>query len=490
VSSGVERASASGGDVLWRFDMGGVDADGRQYYDALVSWRSSPTVVDGVVYQGWLDGNLYAIDSSTGELLWEFQTGDWIVSSPMVKGNTVYVGSSNGLYAVNTGDGTERWKLSLPRDDEFSRPRFSSSPIATDDVVYAASTNGVLYALDTSNGEEFWRYTITGAFWSSPTLRDGILYIGSKTDSGQLSGATGQGSPEVTYGNLHAVDASKGVEEWRYIDRQKSLSERPEPKDLNTLRDGVYWSPTVSEGSVYTGRPAMSIDIQNGSVNWVFEGGDYISSPTKVGSTILAGSEELFAVDASYEGDTRQYEEPAQWSHSLGSESVSSPTVAGDKVFVGSNQGIHSIGLSDGTDAWSMTEVGRVSSSPVVVDGTVYFASDDGILYAMDAGVAGSSRDSRVKIGTLGHHDAWAERDIEVDVVRDAGDVGEEEGDANGDEPDEVDTTSEGNRSDGTEGENLSWGLAPPLTALLSGYLYRRRERDEDGSNENSTHRP
>jgi len=41
------------------------------------------------------------------------------------------------------------------------------------------------------------------------------------------------------------------------------------------------------------------------------------------------------------------------------------------------------------------------------VDGTVLVGSNDGILYAVDAGVSGSSEGSRVMLGTLGHHSQW-----------------------------------------------------------------------------------
>src|ERR1700748_2215573 len=43
---------------------------------------SSPAVVNGVVYVGSDDGNLYAIDQQTGSQKWKFQTGARITSSP------------------------------------------------------------------------------------------------------------------------------------------------------------------------------------------------------------------------------------------------------------------------------------------------------------------------------------------------------------------------------------------------------------------------
>jgi eukaryotic-like serine/threonine-protein kinase len=51
---------------------------------------SSPAIVGGVVYVGSNDGNLYAIDESSGKLHWKFETGSAIPSSPAVAAGIVY----------------------------------------------------------------------------------------------------------------------------------------------------------------------------------------------------------------------------------------------------------------------------------------------------------------------------------------------------------------------------------------------------------------
>ncbi|WP_136718612.1 protein kinase domain-containing protein [Halorientalis salina] len=70
--------------------------------------RSSPTVVDGTVYVGSNDDNLYAVDAATGTEQWSFNTGDRVRSSPTVVDGTVYVGSDdNNLYAITTSSRLE-----------------------------------------------------------------------------------------------------------------------------------------------------------------------------------------------------------------------------------------------------------------------------------------------------------------------------------------------------------------------------------------------
>jgi outer membrane protein assembly factor BamB len=67
---------------------------------------SSPAVVNGVVYIGSGDGNVYALDASTGATLWSYDTGDPAQSSPAVVNGVVYINSfrdsNNGnVYALN-----------------------------------------------------------------------------------------------------------------------------------------------------------------------------------------------------------------------------------------------------------------------------------------------------------------------------------------------------------------------------------------------------
>ena len=71
---------------------------------------SSPAVVDGVVYIGSEDNNLYALNATTGAKLWSYTTGDRVDSSPAVANGVVYFGSSDGnVYALNAKTGHKLW---------------------------------------------------------------------------------------------------------------------------------------------------------------------------------------------------------------------------------------------------------------------------------------------------------------------------------------------------------------------------------------------
>ena len=47
-------------------------------------------------------------------------------------------------------------------------------------VVYMASNDGSVFALDARTGGELWRRFIGDPVGSSPTVADGVVYIGSE----------------------------------------------------------------------------------------------------------------------------------------------------------------------------------------------------------------------------------------------------------------------------------------------------------------------
>ena len=66
---------------------------------------SSPLIgVDGTVYLGSTDGNVYALNGKTGAVKWEVKTGDPMTSSPVIgKDGLLYIGTGgNKVCAIKT----------------------------------------------------------------------------------------------------------------------------------------------------------------------------------------------------------------------------------------------------------------------------------------------------------------------------------------------------------------------------------------------------
>ena len=105
---------------------------------------SSPAVVNGVVYVGSYDINVYALNATTGTKLWNYTTGGAVASSPTVVNGTVYVGSDdNNVYALNAATGAKLWNYA-------TGSAAFSSPAVSNLAVYVGSNDGNLYAIGTA----------------------------------------------------------------------------------------------------------------------------------------------------------------------------------------------------------------------------------------------------------------------------------------------------------------------------------------------------
>jgi len=151
--------AVNNGSVLW-------------HYPIAVS--SSPAVVDGVVYAGSADDNVYALDATTGSLRWEYSTAKPVYSSPAAADGVIYAGSQDGnICALNASTGALVWKRSVGY--------FAASPAVANGVVYVVSGNGNVYhlnALNAKTGVQLWKY-ILRLEPTDPVVANGIVYFGS-----------------------------------------------------------------------------------------------------------------------------------------------------------------------------------------------------------------------------------------------------------------------------------------------------------------------
>jgi len=183
--------NARNGEVLWKFategerrfearGLHGLQPRSQTYADMYDVFLSSPLVVDGTVFFGSGDENLYAVDAASGNLKWKFHTGDVVHASPAYADGIVYVGSWDGrLYAVDAKSGQQRWVFQGGVDELIHNQQgFQSSPAVAGGVVFSGCRDAHVYALDARTGEQKWNVA-TGGSWvvSSPAIADGRVYF-------------------------------------------------------------------------------------------------------------------------------------------------------------------------------------------------------------------------------------------------------------------------------------------------------------------------
>ncbi|MEV0372015.1 PQQ-binding-like beta-propeller repeat protein [Streptomyces sp. NPDC050636] len=308
---------------------------------------------------------------------------------PLTRRHALRLGAAAASGILLQGDqrlpspGTLRWQYS-------THGSVISSPTVADGVVYVGSTDNNLYAIDAVTGEHRWRYTIKEPVYSSPTVADGVVYFSGEVNNlYAIDAATGKyrwhyegdidSSPTVADGmvyfgsnnaNLYGIDAATGKLRWQYNIVLASYSSSP------TVADGVMYVSS-DDGGLY------AIDITSRKALWNYRSSDggsgVYSSPTVFGGVVYVGSDDhtLYAID-TITGKHR-------WHYTTKGE-VASPTVSGGMVYFGSyDANLYAVDAAAGKLRWRYTTKGAVSSSPAVADGVVYVGSDDANLYAVDA---------------------------------------------------------------------------------------------------------
>jgi len=116
---------------------------------------TQPVIVGGKVFVAAVDRHtLYAIDSESGTIAWQFTAGGRIDSAPTLLDGTVLFGSADGgLYCLDAADGQLAWRYQVAQgikrivsyDQVESAWPVSGSVIVNDGVVYALAGRNMFF---------------------------------------------------------------------------------------------------------------------------------------------------------------------------------------------------------------------------------------------------------------------------------------------------------------------------------------------------------
>jgi outer membrane protein assembly factor BamB len=152
------------------------------------------------------------------------QPGPALFSSPTVADGAVYIGANTGwFYKLDEATGAVLAKVFLGYQPKLTCPArgfVSTATVAVDpsdgqDTVYVGAPDGYLYALRAADLTVKWRspvdipsQTVSDYFmWSSPTVANGKIYIGSASHCDK----------PLTRGDLVAFDQATGLELARFF---------------------------------------------------------------------------------------------------------------------------------------------------------------------------------------------------------------------------------------------------------------------------------
>jgi outer membrane protein assembly factor BamB len=315
----------------------------------------TPAIVGDMVYDGSRDGNIYAIDRSTGAEKWRFHTGGGIETSPTVEDGVVYCGSDDGyLYSLDAATGKLKWKYNL-------KGWVRSVPAVWGNNVYLISNDSIVYALDKTTGKvagtfDLCRNSLDSYQWSSPAIADNILYV------------TACDKPYV-----YAIDLLAGKLLWYFDTGDNQIVEA---------------TPAIYDGVVYVGNTNgdfFALDADTGKKIWSVKAGERIfSSAAVTDGMVYVGTYSPTNMSGSLVALERKTGRTL-WVNPTYLEVMSSPAVAGDIVYFGCyDYFLYALDAKTGEWRGAYRTGDRVWCSPAVYDGVVYFGSTDSRLYAVD----------------------------------------------------------------------------------------------------------
>jgi outer membrane protein assembly factor BamB len=321
-----------------------------------------PAVGGGRVYVADARGRVVALDSGTGRVLWERETGLGFSAGPDLSGDKLLLGTTGGeALMLAAADGREVWRSQLD-SEVLSVPRASG-----EGKVIVHSLDDTVYGLDAGTGKELWRFgypppvlTLRGS--SSPTLVPGGVAVG-------LSG-----------GRLVKLDLADGAPLWDVLVTPPSgRSELARISDIDA--DPIPVGNLLFVGT-YNGDLA-AVDLASGAVQWRRELSSYAGLAATETELYVTDSEDLIWGADPVSGAGRWKQEALRFRR------LTAPTPIGNLIAVGDLEGwIHLIAQSDGRlmGRIRLSGKGAITARPVAAGGRLYVYSNDGTVSALSLG--------------------------------------------------------------------------------------------------------
>ena len=387
VAAQEERAATFHGNVARTGEQPGPNPKGKGQqkwrFQTEGAIRSSPVISGGVIYFGSNDGRLYAIEAENGEPRWSYETGGAVRTTPTVEGGLVVFGSDDGyVYCLSTDKGELQWRFLIGRmeltagttaPDFLPRRTVTSSPLVVDGVVYIGSNDQTLHAIDLATGIERWNQGFRGPTVSSPSFRDNVVYVGTEDGVWAMDARTGHIKWSAIWG-LPTEDKDQ--------DKDDDDDGTPNDQDEDDDNDGVPDDQDQQNDAEGNGQEGDTGDDQD-------ESDQEDSQETSLEEALADGKmtvSELFNVLGGFTWNVTAAPVPVgNLIHAVGfAESVKKQpngkpaTVGGVLLQLDATTGAV-------TGLWIFGTYDLVTTTPAVVDDTIYLGSDRGMVYAVEA---------------------------------------------------------------------------------------------------------
>jgi outer membrane protein assembly factor BamB len=292
---------------------------------------------------------------------------------------TIYAGGTSGLHAIRA-DGTEKWHFDSPGQAANVPVHFA----LIDDI------GNIWFDITSNDSGGIARVTPEGKGGEVSTMApatqlgsayDGTVFLATNASMLQLS--ISRENPEVllrAYAIGMAFTADGGMVFTRYLDILSSADKAHSVKWNHKITEGGCGAPVVAaDGTIYLQRKGgLDAFTPDAKRIWSFDLPDRAGSPS-IGDdgSLYFGSDDGNVYAVSPGGQLK-------WKFSAGGGIRSQPALTsnGEIIFGSVDHNLYALD-SFGKLKWRFAAGGQVFSPTVAADGTIYFQSADGKLYAI-----------------------------------------------------------------------------------------------------------
>lgn len=291
-------------------------------------------VHDGVIYSGDDEGNLYAINCESGDIIWTFKAGGRFYNGPSIKDESLYFGVHGGLmYSLDITTGKEIWSVKTGGSVCFP-------PVFNNGLGYALSHDRNLYIFDLKDGTI--RDTISGDYWMCgiPSIVNNHIYY---PDWG---------------GNVSSYNLNARENEWTF--HTGSNSQR-------------YTCLSISDSTAYfvaSDSTLHVIDLANGDEIMSFKAADKITRSPAISGNLIA-----FTTSNSHFYVINKNDGKVLWDYVSEGTTNSHPIIVSDVVYFGSGNGtLYAFDIQSGKKMWEI-KLESAINTPYFYKNALYFSS-------------------------------------------------------------------------------------------------------------------
>lgn len=227
-------------------------------YDAEMSFYAPPALTQNgffAIGSASTTGHaFYFADAATGNIKWSLEETEkpWLAGA-LILDDVIYAPSGDGtLYAFRI-DGQKRWAKNL------SKHALWTMPVSDGKYIYLATLDHMLYAITPESGAIAWEKKLDNGIIGAPAIIENTLYVGTLS------------------GNLYSIDTSNGSSNW-----------------MISLEGSIWGTPGFGDGTLYIGTVLgrtgkfYALDTVSGSIKWFRdEEGSIVAGPLVLDQQVI-----------------------------------------------------------------------------------------------------------------------------------------------------------------------------------------------------------